>query len=396
MGRQFRSLTFTVHKWLGLHLSLFMAFLFLTGSVLVVASELELVFRPNVWTTVQDQERTASFGTIYDTVKSTDSVRAINVIEKYPGAWLTDKVYVATSEGPKVMWTDPTSGAVVDTTQVVGFRSVLRDLHDNLLLDHRVGYLLVSGISILMLGLIVSGLISYRRFWKGFLRRPSDRAGRRGYLGGLHRLLAVWSGVLMLLIAVSSFVFFLGGLGISGKTAAPGPAQERTEVLPADFAGARIDQAEAIARTALPGFEPSVMVPPRNPRGGIVFSGSWDGGPPLLGAARVVIDPVTMEVMAALTPSDNTGIARLKPLIDKLHFGTWGGLFSKLLWLGFGLAGFGVALSGMMTFAARQSGPLSGDAGVMRQVWSGLGLFRWVYALLALGIFAAASYHYAL
>jgi len=396
MGRQFRNLTFTVHKWLGLHLSLFMAFLFLTGSVLVIASELELIFRPNVWTTVQEQDRTASFGTIYDTVKSSETVRAINVIEKHPGAWMADKVYVGTSQGPKVIWTDPTNGAVVDTTSVFGFRSVLRDLHDNLLLDHRIGYLLVSGISILMLGLIMSGLLSYRRFWKGFFRRPSDRSGKRGYLGGLHRLLAVWSGILMLVIAISSFVFFLGGLGIDGRTAAPGPAQERAAVLPAGFGAARIDQAEAVARSAMPGFDPSVMVPPRKPRDGIVFSGPWDGGSALMGVARVVIDPVTLEVIAALTPSDNTGIARFKPLIDKLHFGTWGGLFSKLLWVVFGMAGFGVAVSGMLTFAARQAGPASGETGAIRLVWSGLGLFRWAYVLLVLGILAAAFYHYAL
>ena len=69
MSRKLRNCLFTLHTWLGLHFSIFFFFLFLTGSLLVVGVELESIGRPAVWTTVAKEDRTASFGTIYNGIK---------------------------------------------------------------------------------------------------------------------------------------------------------------------------------------------------------------------------------------------------------------------------------------------------------------------------------------
>ncbi|WP_424831789.1 PepSY-associated TM helix domain-containing protein [Ruegeria sp.] len=396
MGRHFRNITFKVHTWLGLHLSLFLAFMFLTGSILAVSRDLEVAFNPKIWTSLSDTERTASFGSIYETVSSSEGVRAVSIIEKQPGTRLADLAYVYSTRGAETVWIDPASSAVVDVERGPGFAGILSVLHETLMTDHLLGYLLVSGTSFLLLALIVSGLVSYKRFWKGFLRRPTDRLGRRGWFGGLHRLLALWSGALMLVIALTTVIFFLAGLGINGQTPSPPPAQERADILPEGFGEVTIDQAEAVARTALPGFAPNVMFLPRNKREGITFVGNWDGGAQLIGPAQVFIDPVTMDLLATFTPADNKGIARLGDLVDHLHYGTWGGLPSRLLWFGLGLVGFGVAVSGILTFSARQDGIHHDQVSAIRRVWTALGIFRWAYALLVLGMIASTIYHYAL
>ncbi|TMV07038.1 PepSY domain-containing protein [Ruegeria sediminis] len=390
MNRKFRNWVFKLHTWLGLHLSIFFAFLFLTGTLLVVGLELESIARPAIWTTVNKEDRTASFSTIYQGIKKAHPESDVFNITKRPTPWFADRSTGHTGWGEIVnFWTDPVTGEVVAESRTVGFSSILRNLHDSLLTTKQTVVLVISASSILLFLQMTSGLVTYRRFWKGLFRWPNSSNGPRSWAGGAHRLTAVWAVPLVLLIAVTSFCFFLGELGYADKVPQPKPTAERETALPSDFGPAAIDRAEALARNALPGFEPVEMLIPGRKTESIKFIGHQDGYSELSGSSSVSIDPLTFEILGAFAPDDSRGLARWYTLVEMLHFGTWGGAFSRGLWVLLGFASTAVALTGALVFAARLA-PNAAQYGPLRRIWRGLGWSRWIYLLILLGILVAA------
>ncbi len=393
--RAFRNFVFRTHTLVGLHISIFMAFLFLTGTILVAGLELQLATQPKVWTTAPLAERTASFGTLYDAVLAEYPEATVSVVEKRPRPWLASQIVARTATNETLsFWADPADGTLLGASFMHGLHDFLREMHDNLLLKKQPAFLLVTSMSIVLLAMIVSGLVTYRRFWRGFLRRPQGAAGTRGWLGGAHRLAAVWVVPMLIVTALTGFVFFLDGLGIRGTEPEPARAAERAALLPEGFDGATLDRADAAARAAMPGFQPRFAVLPGWRGGGIEFYGDHADSLISMGKHRVAVDPATMDILGAFVPSDITGMARIRPIVTMLHYGTWGGAVSRGLWIVFGLGAFGLALSGMLIFAARQPAAQAGNAGPLRRVWRGLGITRWAYLALALAMTMAAVYVY--
>jgi uncharacterized iron-regulated membrane protein len=70
-------------------------------------------------------------------------------------------------------------------------------------------------------------------------------------------------------------------------------------------------------------------------------------------------------------------------MADPLHFGTFGGVWTKLVWFVFGLAMTSLAVSGVAVYALRLSRERQASAAAM--AWRGMGLWRWL-ALAGIGV----------
>ncbi|MCA8878830.1 MAG: PepSY domain-containing protein [Rhodobacteraceae bacterium] len=396
--RDIRNAVFRVHTWLGLHVSILLAFLFLTGTVLTVAPELEQIGHPGAFSFRPDAERTATMGTIYGAVREAFPDAGIVVIERKSGSIMADKTQIRMPWGEIVnVWTDPAEGRVTSVDPAAGLKGVMTALHESLMLPGRLPYLAISGVSFVLATMLVSGLVSYRRFWKGWLRWPSATAGRRGWLGSAHRLIALWSLPFLAITAATAIVFFLSGIGIAGRPAPQPKTEMRSTLMPPGFGGAELDRAQDAAVAAVPGFDPQLMIPPRGRDLPIVFGGPSPLAGGLLGQTSVAVDPVSYEVLQVTLPADSQGIARWKPMVNALHFGIWGGDGSKLLWVAMGLLASGLALTGVLVFASRTTpgaAARAGGAGPLRRVWRGLGLFRWGYLLVLAALIGGTAHFF--
>lgn len=393
-SRSFRSSLFNIHKLLGLHMAIFFGFMFLSGVVLVFTDELEAVFHKNIWASAPAEGQKASFGTIYDSVTHAFPQSTLFVSQRQPQKWLADRSFVTTGWGEKVVvWSDPTTAEILEVTKDVNFRSVLRELHDSLLIPRRYGFVLVSATSLILLSSIVSGLITYRRFWKGLFRFAGARTNSREYFGTLHRFLAVWVAVFLLLIALTGVYFLTTGLGIKGSFPKPVPAAARQEVRPAGFDGALIDTAEKVALGALSQFTPASMIAPGSRGSGIKFMGYTARAGKFSGSNTVSIDPTNLDVLGVIEPSDFRGSRRIHAFMNTIHYGDWLGNTSRLMWIIFGLASFYLTLSGVRVFLTRTADPEIQRGGTGRFL-DGLGIFKWVYLAIILVVtgFAAIQF----
>ena len=155
-----------------------------------------------------------------------------------------------------------------------------------------------------LLASLATGLIAYRRFWRGLKsKRPRGR-GPRPWWGAYHRLSATWSLPFLLLVALTSVYYFVAATDIIPKgDPKPAPAAAREEALPVDFSGATLDQIVAAAQKAAPGLQASVALLPGGPNRGVLVA-----QPDVETFLAAVLD----KVLVAANPSSLKGLKAKK------------------------------------------------------------------------------------
>lgn len=355
MSRRFRDIAFKLHAWVGVHVFLFMTLLFATGTVLILMNEIEALARPaERLTPALEIEERVSFGTLFDEARAHAPDARVNWLQRADIAWMADKVSITGEDGERVLWFGESGTSVTREAEPARVFPAIRSFHDSFLTGRRLGAIATSSLSIFLLGLLIAGMVTYRRFWRGFLRLPPRHAGARGWWGGLHRLAGVWCLPFLTIIGLTGLMFLFDNLVQPPKRDFSDESfVERSAALPVGFDGSGLDRAVAAAKSALPELTVLFVGLPQNAGSAIEISGT-DGT--LLSephAASVIIDPATLKVLDTITPSDREGADALVHLAYALHFGNWGSFGLKLLWFVFGLAATVLSLSGAMVFASR-------------------------------------------
>jgi uncharacterized iron-regulated membrane protein len=70
---------------------------------------------------------------------------------------------------------------------------------------------------------------------------------------------------------------------------------------------------------------------------------------------------------------------RISEAADPLHFGTWGGLSTRIIWFLCGAALTGLAVTGVLIYALRlrQEAAARQSSGVLAAMWRGMGVMAW-------------------
>lgn len=400
-SRQVRSFLFRLHAWIGLNLSILLLLMLATGTTLVFITEIEAFLHKDMRATSAITQRSATPGEIYDNVRAAYPDVSTGWIERDKASWIGDATVIFTRWGEEAfVWTDPVTAEVLGSTpRLSGLNPIIRGIHDSLLTGHRLGVLVVSSASVFLLISIITGLISYRRFWRGFFRAPPRHMGARGWWGGLHRLTVLWALPFLIVITLTGLFYFITAIGIpAGAYPKAAAASERSGRLPAGFSGVDLDRAAAAATTAMPELEITLIALPNRTTEGIKFQGQTNA---LLAEAKansVTVDPMTFQVLGAFSAGDLSLWSRVTAMIHPLHFGQWGGFASRVFWLIFGVLSTGAALFGVMVYASRILPPApSGTAsssGAVRRIWTGMSPIKWLMVLLVTGTAALGVYRF--
>lgn len=380
-----RRLVLRAHAWLGLHLALAFGMMFLTGALLVFADEIGVMRHPEVFVAAPAGGEGASLARIAATLRASYPTTTLLRIERHPAPGLADRTFLRTAWGEEVaIWTDPGDGRVLAATRAAGFQRLVHDLHESLLTPAAPLRIAVAALAPMLLIMLLSGLVSYRRFWRGWLHLPPRGADRRHWLVALHRLIALWCLPVLLVAALTGSVFLLRALGLQSAGPPPAPVAARARAWPADLTGARLERAEAAARAARPGAVFDALSLPARPGDALTFEGHERAAILSREGVRVAVDPATLAVLGVSTPADRGGTARIEPWVNALHYGSFGGTASRVLWLLSGLGAAALAVAGALIFAAGRDD----TASVGRTIWRGIGVWRWLYPLALLGALA--------
>lgn len=194
---------------------------------------------------------------------------------------------------------------------------------------------LIAAVILTLLG--ITGLVIHRKFWlKLFDLRI--RASLRVFSGDFHRLVGAWS---------SPIIFILGITGIYFNAVAiyhelfEHPSEEHYEPTEKLY-DSSIDFQQLLndSRVQLDTFTPTYLLYPYEPEVNITVFGHQQRANPFASnySSTVTYDRTNGELLNAFDGRDASAVVKTTDSFRELHFGSFGGLGSKIVWCVVGLS----------------------------------------------------------
>lgn len=356
---------FLLHGWCSLPVWLLFTAVCLTGTVAVLSHELTWLTNPNARASNPDHLPARPLPELVAAVEQAVPAAAVTGVMVMEPYLVTAVLFASPKHPAAIAYVNPYTGVVQQINDGINFITFMRSLHGWLLFPwqqgYSVGYYLVSAMSLLMLGALITGLIIYKRFWQSFTA-PKVRTGqgRKTLLADLHRLAGVWSIWFLLLMSLTGLWYLLQAVlwhnevefyhEVPPLTLQQVPAPSADGRAPAQVS---LAQALAAAQQAMPALKPAYIQLPEHPRDYFKISGSGDN--PLFDqySYTLWVDPWRGTVAHQHSPAQMGALETVMSVADPLHYGTIGGLATKLIWFVFGLLVSGMAVSGFMIWGSR-------------------------------------------
>lgn len=355
---------FLLHGWFSLPIWLLFCFICLTGTIAVISHELTWLTNPlaraNNPQNLPAKPIPELIAAVQQQVPDAE-VGHVMVLEPY----LVTAVSFASKDMPAaIAYVNPYTADVQMINQGITFIGFMRTLHGWLLFpwqhNYSIGYYLVSAMSLVVLGALITGLVVYKRFWQAYTEKPRLRfaSGARVWLGDLHRLAGAWSLWFLLIIGLTGLWYLVQAMLWHNEVElGPETAPIAMTALPASEA--QIPQRVAFAQAyntalqTLPALQPAWIALPEHNRDYFSIAGAGDNFLFDQYAYRVQVSPWTGEVVSVQTPATMTGLQTLAHIADPLHYGTIGGIWTKLLWFVFGLILTSMSITGFLIWSKR-------------------------------------------
>lgn len=379
-----------VHQWVGLKLSLFLTFILFTGTLAVVSHEIDWLLQPSLRVAPSSVEGPVNWVSIAQNAARYEATGTVVAIEAPIASAFAARVRIERADGSLAfLHAHPTTGEIQGVGPWVGAERILRNMHRHLNLPVWLGVPIVTSLAFLLLVSLVSSFVVYKKWWRGFAK-PLRRRDARTWWGDFHRLAGVWSLWFVALIVLTSLWYFVESLGLDAPRAPRVEAVAGIEEAdkPTPEMG-DLSSALGAAREAYPGLRIQQLLFPREASPYLELQGDHEALLVRPRANAVWIDPTSSQVLLTTDGREMGLHQRIGEMADPLHFGTFGGYWTKVPWFLFGLAMTGLALSGAAIYSLRIARERSADIRISRSfagMWRGMGHWRWIsLALIVVG-----------
>ncbi|AHG64639.1 PepSY-associated TM helix domain-containing protein [Advenella mimigardefordensis] len=364
---------FLIHSWLALPIWGFIFFVCLTGSIATVSQEIEWLASPMVRANPPaGNPRMLTYDEVLARVEKAHPGSVVKSIRRPVKSQFALTVNTSYQDGKSGrLYVNPYTGEIQGQISGFDFRQFVRALHGWLLVPFTNGFAwgwyAVALLGIPMLISLITGLVVYKRFWRGYLK-PRLRIGQgaRIFWGDFHRLAGIWSVPFIAIISVTAIWFLIEAIlfdnSISISTAPP-PAMVQRQDVPTRTDGSTRslllspDQAVAKAKDHFPDMQAESIFLPANAYSHYTVMGR--SSYPLI-LERASVNPYTGNVDASRTVSDYSGLELVTESMRPLHTGDFAGLWLKLVYFFFGVLLTMMVLSGMLIWTKRTAKETAG------------------------------------
>lgn len=327
------------HSWTGLIAGLFLILMGVSGSILVFQHDIEDV----LW---QDHIQ----------VKNSNGLnidQGFQKIQQEYGQWDVRLMHFKENEAlifnlrkPTArlfVFVHPTSGEIIkEINELTTFTRWLLKFHYSFQ-SGPFGRLLVLIIGVLFFFSLLTGLLVYRKsiFDTLLFRTRIKKKNKRSYYSSLHRIVGVWALVLNLLLVITGT--FLAWKVTNSGFNPPAAAQTPAVIAPVETALKEI-------RATKPHFTPTYIRLPLNEQGHVVIYGIYEEDPFYFSefGNYFLVDHQTGEISGETKITEADLSTQLSNTLIPLHFGQYGGIWSKLLYSLVGLSGPFLSVSGFI------------------------------------------------
>ncbi|MFT4568408.1 MAG: putative iron-regulated membrane protein [Saprospiraceae bacterium] len=351
-----KKIFFKIHSWIGIKLSILFFIVCFSGTLATLSHEIDWLFIPEMRATYEGSY--ASRNLMIENVQEAYPEGRITYWAAAHESYLCDHVQVVQGGQRYYVFVNPYT-AEVQGDATLTFQRFFRDFHYFLFLPFQVGKFTVLFFGFILFISTTTALLFYKKWWtKLFILKTGK--GKLVFYRSLHRLVGLWSIPFAILFSVTGMWYFMERTDVGGLGRAVNPRSPKLETIEQQedmtSLSYKIDYDRAIseAQKVIPGLKVNGISPPSNQPKPIYLRGK--SHVPLVRdrANRVFINPYTYEVMKVQRAEDISTIMYLNDIADPLHFGYWGGLWTKIIWFIAGLAISGLVLSGIWIALKRQ------------------------------------------
>ena len=335
---------FEVHSWLGVTAGLLLFVICWSGTFAVLAHEIDWLLEPHQ--RVEPRGGPVQWGRMQAAIEEQFPDAESMTLHAPMYSWVAAHAVIDTpTQKMQRVYLDPHSGAVLGKTSYFNVQRFFRSLHMSLFdfgTGRMWGYWFVGAFSLVLLAMTVTPLVFYRRWWRGFLTLKTNRGGRVLW-SDAHKLAGVWSLPFALLVALTAawylVEFFDVSLGYPERT----PVENARAAAPLP-----LDALVADARAAWPSLQVRAVTPAKGSHWGEVVHVQGQAEAWLVRdrANYMMLDPTTGTALRRQAATQLGWPARWVDTADPLHFGNFGGLWTKLPWFLFGLVLSALPLTG--------------------------------------------------
>jgi len=336
-----------------------------TGTLAVVSQEIVWLANPDIRASKPtDDAEPLSYDQVIAAIKRDEPQVFVQSISRPDESHFALSVDLSYPDGRSVeVYVNPYTGAIQSISPSFNFQQFTRALHGWWLVPFTNGFswgwYLVSFLGLPMLASLVTGLVVYKRFWKGFFKPTLRfRHGARIFWGDFHRLSGIWSIWFIAVISITGTWFLIQAIladnqvSISSEPIIPAMSRESVPMSSDASPPPRIslDRAVQIAEQHIPGLEVSFVSLPGNAYSHLSLGGR--GWYPLM-FQTATLNPYNGDMAATRLLTDRSSLEFVTESMRPLHTGDFGGLWIKLIWFFFGLLLSMMVLSGLLIWTKR-------------------------------------------
>lgn len=348
-------LWFDWHSWLGIVTGLLLFMICWSGTFATMAHEIDWLVNPDQW--VEPRGEPASLEAVHARVSGAyPDARMVAIFPPIYDNFAVDVLIETRHDQLRHVYVDPYRLEVVGSGPFLNVQRYLRDFHRRLF-SGRVGFYLVCLMALPLLASLVTSLVFYRRWWARFFELKKAR-NLRGWMSNLHKLMGLWSLWFVLLMGITGGWYLWEAVrsqaldGIFVHTDANTIAAKPLPPLEAQGRERRpFTELMDVVRRTRPDLDIGYLYYDRN--GYFYVAGQADDLLVRHRANKLFLDPYTAEAVFNQNGEDLSAYWRWSNMADPLHFGDFGGLVTKGIWLVFGLLLSFLSLSGTWLFARR-------------------------------------------
>lgn len=347
-----RALWFRIHSFVGFKLAILMSFILVTGTLAVLSHELDWATNKAMRVSPDSVNR-LRFDSVYRAAYAHSEQGRLMYINAPIDPWFATEAIYQYPQGLHRHYFHPDSGAYQGDGRWYNWQRFFRMSHRHLMLPTVIGITVVGILGVFMLLSLLTSFVVYKGWWKGFSRLPRTR-NRQLFWADMHRLTGVWSMWFVLIISVTGVWYLAERWGANAQY--PQRAKAVTQQAVSEAVLPSPERFEALLHQVAveyPELKIERILLPQKAGQTVTFQGQAEA---LLVRPRVnamSFDPVSGETLQILRGQDMSLHVRISEAADPLHFGTFAGLTSKLIYFVFGIVLCVLAISGTFIYGVR-------------------------------------------
>lgn len=361
---RFRSVSFTIHKWLGIVSALVLTVVALSGTIYVFHDEVvKLLNRDMFYVKTSEMGAQVPVERIVEDIQSSTGgqLRFLSIPAAENKVWLANVMLEGGGRRGHTYMVNPYSGQFEEQKDLKGeafFFWVFR-LHRWLLMDTAIGRPIVGWATIVMIFLTISGLIVWlprklRNVYNGL--KIKWRGGAYRLTFDLHSTLGFYAAFFILIMSITGLYWsfdwsrsaILSALGVEAPQRGGGGRVEKAgpEGAPAEYASYAEILAAADAQLSYKG-DYRIMVPEAT-AASVVLTKSKTGFFAPSASDRIEMDRLSATPLKVERFGDKPFNEQIASSIKALHTGEVFGLFTKILYFISGLIASSLPVTGII------------------------------------------------